>query len=1691
MDKYEISLWEDFSNTSNNIDERKLCVIGSNTMQGLARALEPRLITNINGTHTFTFKMYQVFTDEFTGEQYTNPFLNLLINERKVKVFWKDQWYDFLIKGIDEDTSTKSVIYTCKDSFITELSRNGYNLEYNLELQNSTGTAEELVTSVLENSGWQYDKQQSTKIYQRTEEPVYEIDILNNFSAIKQSPNGDTTVTIKKPAKILVFYSSIVDITESGTREIQFLYANDGYETEENNMLVLNGNCYVATFNVTKGSTSVTCVQNNKQVMVINTNNGVSLDYRAEKLVNSQLTAYDELFNRYVNVYTDKENNNKLVYGYSKIEFTDPTLIVNLIANSSSFSSLDGWIGKNLTWGIYPKFNSSTDISKYNAISYLKVPKGTHYNSGITSNLQYLVPSSGDIKNGNTGGFHKGDQYIFRVKFHVDNKGVPDISSYEHNNNIQLSIQEFDASSYEPTKNSTNYFTSSARINNEDWNEYTLTCNKSCPADKINTLGLFISATDVEWIEDIEFFRYQLGIATYDSNVEKRINPGEIDLQSISKTIYRYYNADHNGVDNVDKLVFLYEGETEQSDRFIPKTNNYEKIATIEIKNSNRFNILQAIAERFKCWVRFRIEHDETGKVTLNSKGLPNKYVTLVENIGTDLGWSFEYGIDVRNIKRTIVSDSLTTKVLVLPNDNEFGKNGFCTIARSNMNYAKENFVLDFGYYLSQGLLNETILNSDLYSTSTSYIGYYYRLHNYNKKYDNITEILVQKQAELLKQSSQLKVLQSQQKASQNKLGQCKSDLMTLASVTEWSKAQQYAQSHADHVRVQSLMNNIASLTNTITKNSRQINNLIDSVTKLQNYIDQNTATQKTLIGNIEILHNKFFQKYARFIQEGTWQDNSYIDDDKYYLDAVDVAYTSSRPQLQYDINVMRLTSLEDFSSKKFDVGDICYVVDRDFFGYSADGITPYKLKIIISEITSFFDNPEKDTIKVQNYKTQFDDLFQRITATTQSLQYASGGYEKAAGMVKPDRTIDFSFLQETFDLNKDLILSASNQNVVWDSTGLTVTDNSNSANQVKLMSGGLFISNDGGNTWKNAVRGDGITADVLTAGRINTGEIYIYDGQYPAFRWDSAGLDAYYTSNGGVPNFGQFVRFDRFGIYGYKGAENSDFIPTTENQIWNNNLVKFGLTWKGFFLRGESGSQSLKISDDGTGITFSLKGSNSTNSLTIESNSTGITFSLTGSAGNNSLTIKSDKDGTEFKMLNVTGDNSIEISTAKDIILKTGTVDRIQIGRLDPTKSDTEYGIWVRDGNGDNIFNVSSSGTNSIGGWNLTKDSFYHTSGTNTIGLYSSGKSATVQGNTTNYYILAGTKFGVTIDGNIYSSGGKIGGWTIGTNSLTGGNVIINSDGTISCTINNDLKWKLDKSGDIFAKNGEIAGWKFTTNGLYNTHNGTYINSGWDASYNVNKYTIQTDSLSASGGSIGGCTLSSSGISGGNWSLSSSGGSIGGWSINRNSISSGGISLNSEGSISFGGGNATITYWGSGGIEIQPGLHVTGAIGASLNIVSASFLMGTDLRLAASQEDIEILATADIRGLHKWKKSDGTYYSPNEVRVDGINSVAGWGTSKDGDWYNWSPGGGVTLKRQDITINAHGTDLDGKSIYISGSSYIDVSSIYNDGKDAGEAKFSSHSTTISHYKYDHSTGGVSYYTFDYNETFNYYTKDS
>jgi len=145
-DKYEISLWEDYlvaatDNIPEHYAEKKLAIIGSDTLTAQWRAIEPKMVENINGSNTFTFKMYYTYIDTETGEKVINPFAKLMTNERKIKAFWKNKWYDLVIKSIQEDSNGKSITYTCKDLFINELSKTGFNLEFDEKLGNNLGTA--------------------------------------------------------------------------------------------------------------------------------------------------------------------------------------------------------------------------------------------------------------------------------------------------------------------------------------------------------------------------------------------------------------------------------------------------------------------------------------------------------------------------------------------------------------------------------------------------------------------------------------------------------------------------------------------------------------------------------------------------------------------------------------------------------------------------------------------------------------------------------------------------------------------------------------------------------------------------------------------------------------------------------------------------------------------------------------------------------------------------------------------------------------------------------------------------------------------------------------------------------------------------------------------------------------------------------------------------------------------------------------------------------------------------------------------------------------------------------------------------------------------------------------------------------------------------------------------------------------
>jgi glutaredoxin 2 len=77
--------------------------------------------------------------------------------------------------------------------------------------------------------------------------------------------------------------------------------------------------------------------------------------------------------------------------------------------------------------------------------------------------------------------------------------------------------------------------------------------------------------------------------------------------------------------------------------------------------------------------------------------------------------------------------------MIVEPNNNENGLNGFSTIARAKNNKSKDNTLYNFDYYINQGSLKAEEVSEDLYAEK----GLLYRLGKINNKIASVNEKII------------------------------------------------------------------------------------------------------------------------------------------------------------------------------------------------------------------------------------------------------------------------------------------------------------------------------------------------------------------------------------------------------------------------------------------------------------------------------------------------------------------------------------------------------------------------------------------------------------------------------------------------------------------------------------------------------------------------------------------------------------------------------------------------------------------------------------------------------------------------------------------------------------------------------------------------------------------------------------
>lgn len=1236
---YTISVWDDVWNGEKFV-EKRVCIIGSDKMESQCRAIEPNLTRNTNGTKKLTFKLYKRYKDNITGELVENPFYDWLVNERKVKLKYDGKWYDFVVKNIQENSSNYLYTYQLEDALAQELSKNGFNVELNDELMNNSGTAKELADKVLEETDWDVE---SEPFIERIEESLVWLTVRSGHSlkAQKIVDKGMTTGEVELGAgtNILAFYSSCANTPY----RFQFIYVDGGLPkiTKDDNRLITNADCQYYIDNPTyyepKENDSdyndyataraygfvLPVDLNTTTVEETENSTGVTLsgEYRAKRYGFTQKSVFSPVLNRYINIYKRIDSNGKVVdeeyYGYLNTEYKSPVLTQNILSNTE-FTSTTGWIGtkeqggklattENVVFRLNEKGErtdikliddlSTTDINKHQYASYMKL---------TFKNNTSMVINSGPYDNRvSIGNMEVGEEYAL-------------ICAYDENNNPNL---DFDLGEYTYQTGDSGYYAkdnSKIVFKKKDTDLpagitaiFTVKSNTYSKKTfkKRSQVRLAITGIGTTYISNISLFkvvRDDNGNIILPENQTEDINDRVID------TTYYFFKKDTlTSATNEEEVKPDATLKALDYSQFIPVINeDAQKIRTISAKESNYFNILQSIAETFEAWLDFEITRDpETGAITY-------KKVKFRNYIGKENPVGFKYGINLKDIQRTFESKQIVTKLIVKDNKNEFATNGFCSIARAGANPTGENYIYDFQYFFNRGLLSardylDTLYSygkiedseeegaeeespkaegpdfpkdSGHYSEKYNLYGYFPRIKALNRKIDERNEILINLSKDITTLKAKYEVAQTGAEAASSNMEEAAADYVktTGEEITATLPA-----GWKDRTDVQKILQSYATY-------KIERDKYVAEESTLEGELKSVQEQYNTLANEIDgykkhkiALNQLFFSRYSRFIQEGTWIDESYVDDEKYYADAQSTLYNSCYPKAAYTVNVIEISKLPGYEDFTYDLGDKTFIEDKEFFGSAA------KVEVVLTETTDNLDDPTKNKLKIQTFKNQFQDLFQKITATVQQTQYSTGSYEKAVALAEANQERKNQFVTDALDGADARLQVAGQQSVEIGDDGITITDVDTPSDKIRMVGGAILLSKqdkNGETKWVTGVTSDGVSASLITAGVLNAGEISIMNYDEPLFRWDSFGLSAFdnsdYTDENGIVvisgvNPNKFVRFDKYGIYGVNGGVNgANWHPglntedTPQEDI--DKKATFALTWEGLKVTGNGGTAHI-----------------------------------------------------------------------------------------------------------------------------------------------------------------------------------------------------------------------------------------------------------------------------------------------------------------------------------------------------------------------------------------------------------------------------------------------------------------------------------------------------------------------------------
>ncbi len=1226
---YQILLCESFYENETFI-EKPVCEVGSSTSTFSGQAFNVEFYTKIDGTHELTFNLPRYYYDEYTGKRIKNDLVELIVNKSRLELTRTSRDGEpktfYMVVNSRKDKEEKGVFsyeYSCGDAYIEELGKNGYGVVFDDDVEgNGLGDIHHFARVIEKSSGWEYDEEKTGLLREYTTDMKWNV-AQNRYDEVKTLAPVNEIEYIPELErycyKMSVYKKELHRVLADGELlpYMHQLYCYDDSRTITNSAIknmLYNGD----DFTDTVGWQTYKEIWEDKK-WKRNDPNGIieSIKVTEEKTNDSGV----------------KEN---VDYYYMKISKASsyPFLLLNdtcadanhaIIADKPyvfHFSAANMRVSKIKIYGKNPLTNHSIAPDYIIEASEI-IPEPDSNNEYFLGDNYYVIKTNTGIA---TPYFVfetrsiSGDEIIIKNIEFFEAQGETEESNLELLKtfyNGKLLSKDKDIPFIQPDSSTFKSYT-------EQKIQYFIRDNYAYFSDKTNdyTKG---------WFEDFGLEEKTVTYLNFDEeiNAEQEAIKGNASIFTYNQTTNEFdiYNAQKDILE-IEVLNDAPEKELEDPQSQLNQTNvskiykqkstgkyyqyyrlpaepGFEqggawdyallgdgkngKRRTYKISKSNHFNIIQDIAELFKVWPVFETTKDEAGVV---KRKFYFREEALKENFS-----GFHRGVNLVDLTRTMNSDSVVTKIYVEDQENQHANDGFVTIRTSKFNPWGENYYYNFQYYVGQKLINvmdgsEPLVDKELKTLYSTVRGMNEEIRKLN--YENVDlEVEIkdlknrQKVLSVYFATAQERIASLQAEQAKNddvkneyKLGP--EDLETLKTnlsnyqekLDKWDKELQdldkNLNGYDEFNNKGEFVQHIDGIQDKYDKNAERIN-------KLQN----NPSDKREEWGKVQFI-KEFEDKYRPYIKEGVWSDSSYIENDAYFIDSQKVMNTSSKPQLEWTINVIDGSFATELENFEFEVGDKTILVDNEFFGVEKNGEENYVFEVLISGVKEGLDDATKNTIEVRNYNTSFEELFERISAATQTLELNEQTYNKSAYFTS-DGELSADILQKTLLQNSLILANASDNSYVLDETGLSFQSILNPKKKVRLLAEGLFLSNStnlstGAPEWKTGVTAEGISASLLTAGEINTANIKIFSDAQPSQSWNKLGITSYgIDSNTGKVLANTFVRLDQFGLY---LVQNS-----SENVNWH--LDAAGKAWFEGLPRKDAISQikehsTVSITEDG-----------------------------------------------------------------------------------------------------------------------------------------------------------------------------------------------------------------------------------------------------------------------------------------------------------------------------------------------------------------------------------------------------------------------------------------------------------------------------------------------------------------------------